>query len=218
MKSATRVLVSTLGILMGIAGIEHGIGEILHGNVAPAGIMFPSWPDSAFFSIVGGEPAMTIIPNLLVTGVLAILISATFLVWATLFVRRQNGGLVLILLAIAMLVAGGGIFPPILGIIIGALGTRITAPLTWWRSHLSARPRHLLGAAWSWSFIACLMAWLLLFPGINLLGYFFGVSNPNLTVSLILFAFGSLLLTTLTGFAYDSERLPGDYLARSNNG
>jgi hypothetical protein len=209
MKSATRALVSTLGILMGIAGIEHGIGEILQGNIAPTGIMFPSWPDSAFFRIVGGEPAMTIVPNLLVTGVLAILFSVTFLVWATLFVHRQNGGLVLILLAIAMLVAGGGIFPPILGIIIGALGTRITAPLNWWRSHLSARLRHFLGTAWSWSFVACLMAWLFLFPGINLLGYFFGVNNPNLTVILILFALGSLLLTTLTGFAYDSQRRAG---------
>ncbi len=209
MNSATRVLVSTLGILMGIAGIEHGIGEILQGNMAPKGIMFPSWPDSAFFSIVGGEPAMTIIPNLLVTGVLAILISATFLVWATLFVQRQNGGLMLILLAIAMLLTGGGIFPPILGIITGALGTRITAPLTWWRSHLSVRLRHSLGTAWPWSFIVCLTAWLCLFPGVNLLGYFFGVNNPNLTVILILFALGSLLLTTLTGFAYDSQRRAG---------
>ena len=209
MKSATRALVSTLGILMGIAGIEHGIGEILQGNVAPAGIMFPSWPDSAFFRIVGGEPAMTIVPNLLVTGILAILFSVTFLVWATLFVQRRNGGLVLILLAIAMLLMGGGIFPPILGIIIGALGTRITAPLTWWRSHLPVRLRHFLGTAWSWSYVACLMAWLLLFPGINLLGYFFGVNNPNLTVILILFAFGSILLTTLTGFAYDSQRQAG---------
>ncbi len=209
MKSATRALVSTLGILMGIAGIEHGIGEILQGNVAPAGIMFLSWPDSAFFSIVGGEPAMTIIPNLLVTGVLAILFSATFLVWATLFVRRQNGGLVLILLSIAMLLAGGGIFPPILGIITGALGTRIAAPLTWWRSHLPVRLRHSLGTAWPRSFIACLMAWLCLFPGVNLLGYFFGVNNPNLTFILILFALGSLLLTTVTGFAHDSQRLAG---------
>jgi len=58
MRSATKVTVSTLGILMGVAGIEHGIGELLKGNVVSAGIMFPSWPDSAFLRIVGEEPAI----------------------------------------------------------------------------------------------------------------------------------------------------------------
>jgi hypothetical protein len=203
--SATNVLVSTLGILMGMAGIEHGIGEILQGNVTHDGIMFPSWPESAFFRIVAGEPAMSIIPNMLVTGILAILFSVIFLVWATLFVQRKNGGLVLVLLSIAMLLVGGGIFPPIIGIIIGALGTGINAPLTWWRAHLSVGLRHFLGKVWPWSFVICLFAWLFLFPGINILGYFFGVNDSNLTVILILFALGSLLLTIFTGFAHDSQ-------------
>jgi hypothetical protein len=206
MKNATKVTVSTLGFLMGVAGIEHGIGEILQGNIAPNGIMFPSWPDSPFFQIVGGEPAMSIIPNLLVTGILAILFSLFFLVWATMFVQRKNGGLVLILLSIAMLLVGGGIFPPVMGIIIGALGTRINAPLTWWRTHLSVGLQHFLEKVWSWSFIACIIAWLLLFPGINILGYFFGVNDPNLTIGFILFALGSLLLTIFSGFAYDIQK------------
>jgi hypothetical protein len=204
--SATRVVVSTFGIIMGLAGIEHGIGEILQGNVAPNGIMFPSWPESEFFRIVAGEPAMTIIPNLLITGILAILFSLIFLIWATKFVQRKNGGLVLILLAIIMLLVGGGIFPPVIGIIIGALGTRINAPLTWWRTHPSIGLRHFLGKVWPWSFVACLIGWLFLFPGINILGYFFGVNNSNLTVILIFFALASLLLTIFTGFAYDSQR------------
>jgi hypothetical protein len=54
-----------------LAGIEHGVGEIVQGNRAPAGTMIESWPDSAPFEIVGGEPAMTIVPNLLLTGILA---------------------------------------------------------------------------------------------------------------------------------------------------
>lgn len=203
MRNATKVTVSVLGALMAVAGIEHGVGEIFQGNVAPSGIMFPSWPESDFFRIVGGEPAMTIIPNLLVTGILAMLFSLLFLIWATLFVQRKNGGPVLILLSIAMLLVGGGLFPPIIGIIIGTLGTRINAPLTWWRVHLSVRLQDFLGRVWRWSFVACVIAWLLLFPGISILGYFFGVNNPNLTLILIFFALASLLLTALTGFAYD---------------
>jgi hypothetical protein len=208
MKNATRATVSTMGVIMGLAGIEHGIGEILQGNIAPSGIMFPSWPGSAFFRIVGGEPAMTIVPNLLVTGILAILFSLIFFVWATLFVQRKNGGLVLILLSIVMLLVGGGIFPPIIGIIIGTLGTRINAPLTWWRAHLSVGLRHFLEKVWPWSFVACLTAWLALFPGSTILGYFFGVNNPNLVSILFFSALGTLLLTILTGFAHDSSQPP----------
>src|SRR5512135_3094637 len=154
MKNATKVFASTFGAIMALAGIEHGIGEVLQGNVAPAGIMILSWPDSVFFRSLGGEPAMTIIPNLLVTGILAILISLIMLVWATLFIQRKNGGLILILISIVMLLVGGGIFPPILGIMLGAVGTRINAPLTWWRAHLSVGLRHLLGKMWPWSFAA----------------------------------------------------------------
>ena len=161
---------------------------------------------------------MTIVPNLLVTGILAILFSLIFLVWTTMFVQRKNGGLVLILLAIVMLLVGGGIFPPIIGIIIGALGTRINAPLTWWRAHLSVGLRRFLGKVWPWSFVACLIAWLLLFPGINILGYFFGVNNPNLTVILIFFALGSLLLTILTGFVYDIQRQADSHQTHSISG
>ena len=209
MNNATKATVSAVGTLMGVAGIEHGIGEILQGNVTPDGIMFPSWPDSAFFRIVGGEPAMSIIPNMLVTGIFAVLFSLIFFVWATSFVQRKNGGLVMILLSIAMLGLGGGIFPPIIGIILGMLGTRINAPLTWWRAHLSIDLRHSFEKVWRWSFAACVIAWLFLFPGINILGYFFGVNDPNLTVILILIAFGSLLLTTFIGFAHDSQMQVG---------
>ena len=159
MKSATQVTVTTFGIMMGLAGLEHGIGEILQGNVVPNGMMILSWPESKFFRSLAGEPAMTIIPNLFVTGILAILISLAFLVWATLFIQRKNGGLVLILLSIAMLLVGGGIFPPILGIIIGAVGTRINAPLTWWRTHLSVGSRNFLMKLWPWSYTACIIAW-----------------------------------------------------------
>ena len=213
MNNATKATVSTFGAIMAVAGIEHGIGEILQGNVAPGGIMFPSWPDSAFFRIVGGEPAMSIISNLLVTGILAIFFSVIYLVCVILFVQRKNGGLILILLSIAMLLAGGGIFPPVLGLVIGGLGTRINAPLTWWRAHLSDGPRHLLGKVWPLSFAACLIAWLMLFPGINIIGYFFGVNNPSLTVIIIFLAFGFLVLTFFTGFAHDSiQQEPGKTL------
>lgn len=156
MQNATKVTVSTFGLLAGLAGIEHGIGEILQGNVAPEGIVIASWPDSEAFRILAGEPAMTIVP---------------------------------------------------IGIILGLTATRIHTPLPLWRTHYFTGARRLLAAVWPWSFGAGLIAWLLLFPGSILLNQFVGLNNPDLVVStLILAAFGLLLLTIFTGFAYDVER------------
>jgi hypothetical protein len=75
MRNATRVTVSTFGALAALAGLEHGIGEILQGTIAPDGLMILSWPKSALFRILGGEPAMAIVPNLLVSGFLTVLFS-----------------------------------------------------------------------------------------------------------------------------------------------
>src|SRR5512141_2575564 len=127
MKNATRVFVSTFGAIFALAGIEHGIGEIFQGNLAPSGILILSWPEAEFFRSLGGEPAMTIIPNMLFTGALAILFSLALLVWVTCFVRRTNSWQVMILLSIAMLLFGGGIFPPILSSLIAAVGAGINA-------------------------------------------------------------------------------------------
>jgi hypothetical protein len=206
MKNATRAIVTGLGAIMGLGGIEHGIGEVLQGNAVPGGLMFPSWPDAAFFRIVSGEPAMSIIPNFLVTGILAILVSLAFTVWVTRFVHQRHGGLVLIGLSIIMLLVGGGIFPPVIGILMGILATRINTPLTWWRVHLPVSLRQGLGRIWPWAFAVCLISWLLLFPGMSILEYFFGVSNLNIMMIDIFVAIGSLILTVFSGFAYNTRR------------
>jgi hypothetical protein len=75
---------------------------------------------------------MTVIPNLFITGVLAIICSLVVLLWAAMFVQRQHGGFVLILLAIALAVVGGGFVTLLFGLAAGAAGTRIRAPLVWW--------------------------------------------------------------------------------------
>lgn len=209
MRNATSVTVSTFGAWVGLIGIEHGLGEILQGNQAPEGVMILSWPDSELFRILAGEPAMTIIPNLLVTGILAIVFSLVYIAWAILFVQRKNGGLVMILLSIVMLLVGGGIFPPILGILISIVGTQISAPQTWWRAHLSAGRLRFLARLWPWSFCACLLSWLGMLPGIVLLWYVWGVDNPNLIYILLVCMFGFLFSTVMTGFAYDSQRQTG---------
>jgi hypothetical protein len=211
MKNATRIYASTFGAIMALAGIEHGIGEILQGSLAPSGIMILSWPDSEFFRSLGGEPAMTVIPNLLITGILAVLVSLALLVWAVLFVHRKNGGLIMVLLSIALLLVGGGIFPPIFGILIGVVATRTHSPLTWWRAHLSKGFRRFLEKLWPWSYTACIIAWFSMLPGVPLIEYFFGVDNPLVILFILIFALGTLLLTIFCSFAYDIQMRVGTH-------
>jgi hypothetical protein len=203
MRTATHTMISTFGALVGLIGIEHGLGEVLQGNHAPNGIMILSWPGSAFFQVLGGEPAMTILPNLLLTGILAILISLAYLVWAILFAERKNGGLILMLLSIAMLLFGGGIFPPVFGILIGIAATQINASLTLWRYHLSPGLRHVLRSLWPWFFGACIVSWLGMFPGMAVLSYYFGVNDTNLIFILLICMFAFLLLASIGGLARD---------------
>jgi hypothetical protein len=39
MNHATRTIVSTIGIILAIAGLDHGIFELLQGNVSTGGIL-----------------------------------------------------------------------------------------------------------------------------------------------------------------------------------
>lgn len=199
MNNATKKTVSTFGAVMALAGVEHGIGEIFQGNVAPGGIMILSWPEAEFFRGLGGEPAMTVIPNLLITGILAVLISLALLVWSVRFVHRQNGALIMSLLSAVLLLVGGGIFPPVFGILIGVVATRIRSPLSWWRAHLSNGFRRILAKLWPWSSAACIIAWISAFPA----GYFLGENHPALLLGILFFALGTLILTVVSGFARD---------------
>ena len=93
MNRATRNIVSTIGVILGIAGMNHGFFETLQGNTpidAPAiiqaiGAEMQWW---AFW----GEEAFTIIPNFLLTGLLAITVSLAIIIWSLFFIDRKYGG------------------------------------------------------------------------------------------------------------------------------
>lgn len=206
MRSAVGAVTAGFGVLAALAGMEHGVGEMLQGNVRPEGLVIQSWPDAAFFRIEAGEPAMTIVPNLLASGVLTIFVSAVFLVCAVGFAHRRHGGLVLVGLSILLLLVGGGFGPPLLGIIVGLAATRIGAPLTWWRTRLAPAIRRPLATSWPGAFAACLGAWLLLVPGLPILSYTLGVEDPALVGVLFLAALGLLALSIVAALARDAGR------------
>jgi hypothetical protein len=43
MRKATKTVATWLGVVAGIAGLEHGYFEFLQGNTPTPGLAFPSW-------------------------------------------------------------------------------------------------------------------------------------------------------------------------------
>ena len=124
MRSAVERSIAAVDAVAGAAGIEHGGGAILQGNVAPAGVFIESWPDAPAYEILSGEPAMALVPNLLASGVLTVLVSLVLVVWSVRYVGWPRGGLVLIGISVVLLLVGGGFGPPILGLAATRIGAR----------------------------------------------------------------------------------------------
>lgn len=204
--SAARFVASIFGVLAGLGGLTHGIGEVLQGNIAPDGIWIYSWTQGPIATNMGGEPGITIVPNLLVTGILTIIVSLIVIIWAAAFVQRKNGGRILLLLSVIMLLVGGGVGPPIIGILAGVAGTGVKAPLTWWRKRLSVNLRRFLATLWPWIFGITVINGVFLVIGSVILVCFFDLNNPDLFTNSFFFAVVSLLLTIFTGIAYDIQR------------
>lgn len=202
-RSAARTVSSLFGVLAGVGGLTHGIGEVLQGNVRPDGIVIDSWTQGPIASNMGGEPGITLVPNLLVTGLLTILASLAIVIWASLFVQKKHGGRILIGLSIAMLLVGGGIGPPLIGILAGVAGTGINAPLAGWRRRLPAGWRHFLAALWPLLFLVAAISGLFLVIGSLILVYVFDLDNAELFLNTFYVTVFSLLLTVLAAPLYD---------------
>ncbi len=206
-KSATHWMVFFFSIVVGLVGMEHAVGEILQGDVIADEMYIESWPDNELFDIMAGEPAMTIIPNVRVTGIVAVLMSLITGTWGVVFVDRKGGGYILILLSILLLLVGGGFGPPLIGIIVGAVATRINKPLKLWRRLLPSGVRPLLARIWPWTLTASVLGFFTVFPGLILLGHFLGYDNADIVPVLTLFNFVTLLITIVSGYARDILRM-----------
>jgi len=69
-NAATHVIASTLGVLVGVGSINHGLLEILQGNCPTPGIIVNALGSGYRWTVwkEGGEAAFTLIPNFLLTG------------------------------------------------------------------------------------------------------------------------------------------------------
>jgi hypothetical protein len=204
-RSVTSVVVAVLGTVVGLAGIEHGVGEILQGPVHPDALLIASWPDAAALEILSGEPALTLVPNLLVTGVLAVLVGTAVVAWSIWFAGRRGGGTGLIGLSVLLLLVGGGLVPPVMGIVLGMVATGMRAT----RSRVTTSLVRTIAPAWPWFLALAVVGYLGLMPGM-VLASAWGVASENLVIGLAVVAFVGFGLALAAARAHDRMRLaPG---------
>jgi len=209
MRNATRVIISTLGVLFGISGMIHGFFEALQGNTPTGGMLISAIGEAHRMWPHGNEPAFTLIPNFLITGILAMIVGFSIIIWSVGFVHKKNGPLIFLLLFILLFLVGGGIGQIIFFTLAWAVATRINKPLIWWRKVLPESVRRVLAKLWLWSLIAGALL-IVLALEIAIFGFVPGVNNPDLILIIMLSSLGVglgvFLLTFVAGFAHDIER------------
>ena len=205
----TKITASTIGILLGMAGIiNHGIFEILQGNTSTNGFFIEAIGEANRFWIHGTEAAFTVIHNFLITGIFVILLGLAIIFWSIKYIHVKNGATVFLFLLILLTLVGGGIGYIILFVPTWAFATRINKSLDWWKKMLSVRLRSKLSALWIYGLVATSILWLILME-LGIFGYFPGQNNPDTLLNIVFgFLFSSSILACITficAFAGDIE-------------
>ena len=204
--NATRITASAYGILVGFASMEHGIFEILQGNVRPGSILIDAIGPGHKIWEGASESAITVIPNFLITGILAMLMGLIIILWSCRFIKRKYGVLIFSLLVIIQLLVGGGIAPILIAILAIIAAIRIDKPHTWWKTHIPAVITKFLAIIWPLCFIAFILLFFIVVE-IGIFGWFFGVSDPsNILATLPYYMMIPMVLAVPAAIGYDIQK------------
>jgi hypothetical protein len=208
--SATRLTAMALGIVTGIAGMEHGLFELLQGNVTTNGLVIEAIGPTQRFWELGTEPAFTVLPNFLVTGILAIAFGLAMIIWSGAFVQKKSGALILALLTVGLFLFGGGFAPIGSALVAIYAASKINKPLTWWKKHLPEEVRRILAGSWIWTLVIVVVVylyclWVAIF-GWPLTSFLNAetVNNVQLITGLVLLAFMIYLIPA--GISYNIQK------------
>jgi hypothetical protein len=209
MNRATRIIVTVVGIMLAIAGLDHGFFETLQGSKPTTGLIIQAIGPE--MNLWGTEEAFTVIPNFLVTGLLAIAVSLAIIVWSLRYLDTQHGATVFGLLFIALFLVGGGIAAQIVFVPFAwAAARQINKPLDGWRRLLPEPAGCWLAKIWP---VTLALGTLSLLIGlfIAITGYVPGVRDDE-SILAVCWAFvfgggwGLYLLTYVSGFVYDARQ------------
>lgn len=209
-NNALRKLSLAMGVLVGFFGMEHGLFEILQGNIAPLSVDINAIGPAQRFWEYGTERAFTTIPNFLMTGIVAMFVGLLVILWSVFFLHKQFGAWIFLFLSAGMFLVGGGIAPLTMALCTAVTAGRINKPLTWWRGRLPLKLRSVLARLWPVSLVV-LISWSLVMVEIAIFGYpLLFLFNAEILSSILWVAaycfLGVLLFTMLSAFAYDVRK------------
>jgi hypothetical protein len=198
-STSTRLFVVIQGILLGLVGMVHGIAETLQGNTPTGGVL------------LGSIGAFTLLPTYLISGIAAIIVSCSLIVWTVGCIQKKNGPRIFLLLSLLLFCVGGGIAQVLFMLITWGASTRINNPGTWWSNVLPEQGRKRLAQLWA-ALLIIDYAFLLLGIGIWLFvtppgtphqapTIVYALCWSSLSVGLVL-----QMVTVLAGLARDGER------------
>jgi len=200
MRRATKIVASVTGIIAGLAGMEHGIFEVLQKDARSSSLMFASMgsPCNPAAAWNGCEPAMSIISNFMLMGVITIVLGTLLGIWSGFFMDKKGSGWVTLLLSVLLLLFGGGFFPPIIGVISGVAANSIHKPISKRKMNGFTRSMAII---WPWPLVY-FSTWGF---GQFLIGYFFNdFLKANMLFFTLLFMV-MLVLAIVTANAQDKK-------------
>jgi len=207
--NATRVIVTTIGVIFGIAGFNHGFFEFLQGNTPTDGLIIQAIGETQRFWPLGSEEAFTIIPNFLISGILSMVLGLTIVIWSLGFIHTRHGRSVFLALFILLFLVGGGIGQVAFFVPAWAFGTRMDKPLTWSKKVLLRRTWPLLSRLWMPTLVVSSTI-MLMGLQIAIFGFVPGITDPeriqNASMTLVLTSAVLNVIAFIAGFGHELHR------------
>jgi peptidoglycan/LPS O-acetylase OafA/YrhL len=176
--NGTRAVAAALGVCVGVSGLDHGSFEVLQGNTPTPGLIVQAIGPAQRMWVYGTEEAFTLIPNFLLTGLLAMVVGSFTILWSLRSIDRPNGSRVLLLLGGLLLLVGGGIGMLVFLLAGWLVARRIHRPLTWLPSRLPATVGRALSRSWP-AFVVAGLALYAFALEVAIAGLIPGVSDPD---------------------------------------
>lgn len=146
--NGTKAVATALGVCVGVSGLDHGFFEALQGNTPTPGLIVQAIGPGQRMWVYGTEEAFTLVPNFLLTGILAIVVGLLTIVWSVGWIDRPNGSRGLLLLGGLMFLVGGGIGMLVFLMVGWQVARRIHRPLAWRPSFLPRAMGGILSRSW----------------------------------------------------------------------
>ena len=206
--SPTRTIATTVGVFFGLfSSINHGIFEILQGNNPTDSVLINAIGPIQRFWPGGTEPALTLLPNYLLTGIAAILVGIAIIAWSIWYLPTKHGRKVFLGLFLLSFLVGGGIGQAFFFIPAWAFATRINKPLRGWKKLLPLRFWPYLARLWKFTLP---IAVILMLIGLEMaiFGYFPGnLATEELMNTNMIFVFGSAIMFIVSFIAGFGQEL-----------